>query len=255
MLFTRGAAAHPRVARGGGARSTAVARAFIGLAWLAIAGGCAWLAFATPALGQIMRLDVASPANPVVGIAVLAVAMVAPAGFAIVGMVRLADALTTTQAGSATRSPVSRMADRLPAGCHVIPRIRLPDGRRIPDVVVGPHGIAILEPLPPAEAARRSGERWEVRFDDGRWHPIECPLQRAARDAERLRSHLGAEELDVVVRVQAAVIGDPAAVRRTESCAVVALADVPAWLAALPAQRGLSDARLAGIRASLERLA
>jgi len=126
--------------------------------------------------------------------------------------------------------------------------VRLPDGSRIPDVVVGPHGVAFFERLPPLEAVRRSGERWDVRFSDGRWRPIENPLQRAARDAERLRRHLGAAERDFVVRVQAAVIGDPAAVARAEGCAVVPLEDVPAWIAALPAQRALSPERVAHVR-------
>ncbi len=137
----------------------------------------------------------------------------------------------------------------------MIARLRLPDGRRIPDVVVGPHGIAIFEALPPAAAARRTGERWEVRFADRTWRPIENPLQRAVRDAERLRGHLEAQERDFVVRVQAVVLGDPADVGRTEACSVVAPDDVPAWLAALPAQRGLTPDRLAHLHQVLADLA
>jgi hypothetical protein len=136
----------------------------------------------------------------------------------------------------------------------VIPRVRLPDGRRIPDVVVGPHGVAFFEPLPPPAAVRRTGDHWEVRFADRRWRPVENPLQRAARDGERLRRYLDAQERDFVVRVNAAVLGDQHDVRRTEGCAVVALDDVPAWLAALPAQRGLSADRLGHLREMLEAL-
>ena len=58
-----------------------------------------------------------------------------------------------------------------------------------------------------------------------------------------------------MVRVQAAVLGDPAVVGRIEGCAVVALDDVPAWLAALPAQRGLTPDRLAHLREVLAELA
>ncbi|MFH1475145.1 MAG: hypothetical protein ABIG85_04720, partial [Chloroflexota bacterium] len=150
--------------------------------------------------------------------------------------------------GRATRRatpPVARRAALLPLGCTVIPRVCLPDGRRIPDVVVGPHGIALFESLPPTSAARRNGDRWEVRFADRTWRPIENPLQRATRDAEGLRRYLGAQERDFVVRVQAAVLGDPRDIGRTEACSVVAPDDVPAWLAALPAQRGLTLDRLA----------
>jgi hypothetical protein len=62
-------------------------------------------------------------------------------------------------------------------------------------------------------------------------------------------------EHDFVVRVQAAVLGDPAEVSRTDGCAVVPLDDVPAWLAALPAQRGLTPDRLANLREALASLA
>jgi len=101
---------------------------------------------------------------------------------------------------------------------------------------------------------RRTGGRWEVRFTDRSWRPIEHPLQRAARDADRLRRHLEAGERDFVVRVQAAVLGDPHEVDRVEGCAVVPLGDVPAWLAALPAQRGLSPDRLDHLREVLASL-
>lgn len=255
MTSTRGAVPSARPGPARGTRSTAALRATVGVAWLGLAIGCAWLAFATPALGSIVRLDTASLASQALGITALAVAMVAPAAFAIMGLVRLAGAIAGIRHGSRTRSPVTRLARRLPPDCHVIPRIQLPDGRRIPDVVVGPHGVTAFELLPPAAASRQAGGHWEVRFDDGAWRSIESPLQRAARDADRLRGHLAAQELDFVVRVQAAVIGDPATVDRTESCAVVALDDVPAWLQGLPAQRGLSPDRLAAVREALERLA
>ena len=121
--------------------------------------------------------------------------------------------------------------------------------------MVGPHGVAFFEPLPPLAAVRRMGDRWEVRFSDRRWRPIENPLQRAARDSERLRRHLEAEERDFVVRVTAAVLSGEHAVGRIDGCAVVALDDVPAWIAALPAQRGLTPDRLAHLRGIVEALA
>jgi hypothetical protein len=44
-------------------------------------------------------------------------------------------------------------------------------------------------------------------------------------------------------------------VARAEGCAVVPLRDVPAWLAALPAQRALTPDRIAHLRQILEALA
>jgi hypothetical protein len=226
-----------------------------GLAWLAIAGASAWLVFATPLLARLVSLDTRGDGSPIVGAVVLAVALTAPACFTFLGITRLAGALGHARGARPTPTPVARLAALLPPGCTVIPAIRLPDGRRIPDVVVGPHGVVFFERLPPPAAARHTGNHWEVRFSDRSWRPIENPFRRAARDGERLRRHLEAEERDFVVRVQAAVIGDAAGDERGDGCAVVALEDVPAWLAALPLQRGLTPDRLAHVREVLEALA
>ena len=249
-------AAAPTRARPSGPRLSAVTGpALVGAAWLGMAGVVAWLVFATPLLAHILDLGGRGPMAPVISVAALAVALTAPAAFAIVGVARLGSVATGARAAGRSTTPVARRAARLPEGCTVIPRICLPDGRRIPDVVIGPHGVAIFESLPPAAASRRTGDRWEARFSDGTWRPIENPLQRAARDADRLRRHLDAQERDFVVRVQAAVLGDPAAIGRADGCSVVTPDDVPAWLAALPAQRGLSPDRLAYVRELLADLA
>ncbi|MFH0751215.1 MAG: hypothetical protein V2B17_05210 [Chloroflexota bacterium] len=233
----------------------AAAPAVIGAAWLGIAAAAAWLVFATPFLARLLDRGSSAPVAPVMGAVVLALALTAPAAFAVTGIARLGGAVGHARAARRATPPVTRRARLLPDGCTVISRVRLPDGRHIPDVVVGQHGVAFFESLPPAAATRRTGERWEARFADRTWRPIENPLQRAARDAERLRRHLEAQDRDFVVRVQAAVLGDSRAVSRTDGCSVVAPDDVPAWLAALPAQRGLSPDRLARLRELLVDLA
>jgi hypothetical protein len=235
-------------------RGAVANRVVAGLGWLAIAAAGAWLVFATPLLQRVVRLDTAAAATPIVGAVALAVALVAPAAFASLGVARLAGAVAQARRLAAARPPVSRIADRLPPGCIVVSTVRLPDGSRIPDVVVGPHGVVTFRRMPPLEAVRRVGERWEVRFSDGRWRQVDNPLWRAARDAERLRRHLEAAERDFVVRVQAAVLGDPALVARAEGCAVVRLEDVPAWVAALPAQRALTPERVAHVHEILAAL-
>lgn len=226
-----------------------------GVAWLSIAAGSAWLVFGTPLLARLVSLDGRDSAAPILGAVAWAAALTAPACFAILGLARLGGAVTRARHARPDLPPVARLAGRLPPGCSVIPRIHLPEGRTIPDVVVGPHGIAFFERLPPASASRRRGEHWEIRFSDGSWRHVESPLQRAARDADRLRGFLGAAERDFVVRVYPAVAGDAPDVPRIDGCAVVALADVPAWLAALPAQRGLTEDRLASLRDLLGSLA
>jgi hypothetical protein len=124
----------------------------------------------------------------------------------------------------------------------------------IPDVVLGPHGIAFFEQLPPPAATRQVGGRWEARFSDGRWRPIENPLERAARDADGLRRFLAEDDRDFVVKVHAVVTSIAPQVERTDTCAVVPLANVAGWIAALPVQRSLSAARLQHVRELLDRL-
>ena len=255
MQISPRALATSRARQPGSGFMAAAAPAVVGAAWLGIAGAAAWLVFATPFLARLLDLGSSGPVAPLMGAVALAVALTAPAAFAVVGIARLGGAVGHARAARRATPPVARRAELLPDGCTVIPRVRLPDGRRIPDVVVGPHGVAFFESLPPAAATRRTGERWEVRFADRTWRPIENPLQRASRDAERLRRHLEAQERDFLVRVQAAVLGDPRAIGRTDGCSVVAPDDVPAWLAALPAQRGLSPDRLARLREVLADLA
>ena len=255
MQIPTRAAGPPRVRPPGPRLLEATGPAVVGAAWLGIAGAVAWLVFATPLLARLLDLGAGGPMASVMGATALAAALTAPAAFAIVGIARLGGAAARARGARGETTPVARRADLLPEGCTVIPRICLPDGRRIPDLVVGPHGVAFFESLPPAAATRRTGDRWEVRFSDRTWRPIENPLQRAARDADRLRRHLEAQERDFVVRVQAAVLGDPGAVGRNDGCSVVATDDVPSWLAALPAQRGLTPDRIAHVRELLTDLA
>ncbi len=206
---------------------------------------------------MLARLVVAQSRSggPYVSALVWAVALTAPACFAVLGIARLISAVQHVHDARGAVAPVSRRAALLPPGCTVVPWVHLPDGHRIPDVVVGPHGVAFFEPLPPPAAVRRTGDLWEVRWSDHRWRPIENPFQRAARDADRLRRHLEAEERDFVVRVNVAVLGDQLTVGRGGACSVVTLDDVPAWLAALPAQRGLTPDRQAHLRQVLASLA
>jgi hypothetical protein len=255
MQVATRASAPTRTSRRGAGAAAAAGPTLAGVSWLAIAGAAAWLIFTTPILARVVVFQSGSAGGALVGAMVWAIALTAPACFAVLGIARLAAAAQHVRGTRRRTPPVTRRAALLPPGCSVIARIVLPDGRRIPDVVVGPHGVAFFEQLPPAAAARRTGERWEVRFSDRVWRPIENPLQRATRDAERLRRHLEAEERDFVVRVTAVVLGDEHDVARTEGCAVVALDDVPGWLVALPAQRGLTADRLAHLRAVLEALA
>src|SRR5512140_2409251 len=236
-------------------RSLALAGlALVGIGWLAIGLVTGWVVFFTPLLERAVSVTSRSPAAPLLGAAAWALALTAPTCFLVLGVVRVAGVATHLLGRTGPRRPVHAMARALPAGVESLPTIHLPDGRRIPDVVLGPHGIAFFEPLPPAAAARQIGGRWEVRFGDGRWRPIEHPLDRAARDADGLRRFLAEDDRDFVVKVHPVVTSSAPQVERTDTCAVVALADVPGWIAALSAQRSLSQARLEHVREVLKQI-
>jgi hypothetical protein len=226
-----------------------------GVGWLAVGFMTGWVVFFTPLFGRAAGLASRSSAAPFLGAATWAIALTAPMCFLVLGTARLAGAATHVLGRSGPRRPVNAMARLLPAGVESLPTIRLPEGRQIPDVVVGPHGIAFFELLPPPAATRQVGGRWEARFSDGRWRPIENPLDKAARDADSLRRFLAEDDRDFVVKVHPVVTSIAPQVDRTEACAVVPLADVPGWIAALPAQRSLSAARLQHVRDQLARLA
>lgn len=230
-------------------------RTIAGVGWLAAGLAAGWVVFATPILAGTVNLSSRSATAPLIGAAVWAVALTAPTVFVVLGVIRLAGAATHLGGRRGPVRPVHAMAARLPGGVETIPTIRLPDGHRVPDVVLGPHGIAFFEPLPPPAGTRHVGGRWEARFAGGTWRPIENPLDRAARTADSLRRFLAEGDRDFVVRVHAVVTSSEPQVERTDTCAVVALRDVPGWIAALPAQRGLSPDRLTQLREILEELA
>lgn len=120
--------------------------------------------------------------------------------------------------------------------------VEIGDGRPIPKLVIGRFGAAVIRDLPPAGSARQTGAYWEGWTDQG-WIRIESPLDRAARDAERVRRWFAGDDRDYVVRVYAAVIAPEANVVRTPSCAVITAFQLESWLRSLPAQRSLTEAR------------
>jgi hypothetical protein len=174
-------------------------------------------------------------------------ALVAPAVFLIVGMAKLVDTIELIDDRRQRPRPAARIAGDLSADHVVASRVRLPDGRIVPELVIGPFGVAVVEELPPPRASRHRDGRWEVRLANGAWTAIESPLDRAGRDAERVRGWLAHEDHDHVVKVYATVVAADASVARTPSCAVVSQADLGAWLASLPAQRSLYPERRARI--------
>ena len=210
-----------------------------------LAGGIVlgWLAFATPFV-RVLTPSVIRPSieEMVIGGVIWGLSLVAPPCFAIVGFIRLSQV-----AGTLIRRPdtgaIAKSASSLPDDFVVAPSVELPDGRRIRNVMIGPFGLAVIGEAPPAAVTRRHGSSWEVRRADGRWVPLEHPVERTSRDAERLRRWIGAEERDFLVKVYAAFVTTDPTVTRTPACAVIGPNEVAAWLSGLPPQRSLYDSR------------
>lgn len=205
--------------------------------------GLAWLAFATPLVRGLSPSVVRpAPDQIAIGALVWGISLVAPPCFAIVGALRLSRVAATVLRKPAV-SPVGRALASLGDEFLAAPSVVLPEGRNIRNLVLGPFGLAVLFEPPSPRVTRRHGSTWELRRADGRWVPLENPLERASRDAERVRRWIGSGERDFVVKVHAAVVSTDPTMSRTPTVAVITADEVPAWLASLPPQRSLNSTR------------
>ncbi len=221
----------------------AVARSAVVAALLvAAAASLAWLFLGTSFVGSLIPKGRPSDAQVLVDVLVWAAVLVVPASLLLIGVTRLVEAF---EAATALRPrPLSRaVRDALTDDALAATDLRLPGGRRVHELVLGGFGLVVVGEVPPPSISRNVGSRWEVRDERGRWIPVEGPLDRTARDAERVRGWLAADDRDFLVKVYAVVATEDPRVLRTTSCAVVKPVDLAAWLGALPPQRGLSAAR------------
>ena len=169
--------------------------------------------------------------------------LVAGGALLVAGTDRLAVVAGALRTAAVGWGPLARSLAALPAGCDVILGVVPHDGRSVGPVVVGTFGVAVLMELPKADRLRRIGDgSWEERTPEG-WIPSEHPVDRAARDAERVRHWLTHGDLDFVVRVHGALVTTDGTIPRSPVCAVIDPDQVGLWLAALPPQRSLTDAR------------
>jgi hypothetical protein len=218
------------------------------LGLLFVAGGL-FLGYATFGTEFLTRFTSARPSaeQMVAGALAWTFALIAPAVFLIVGLAKLAETFELVSLRRRPLKPASAVVKSLPEDYVVGTRVRLPDGRVVPELVVGPFGVAVIEELPPDAVSRHVGGRWEMRAASGKWVPVENPLERASRDAERVRRWLAEDERDHIVKTFAAVVARDATVPRSPTCAVVSRDELPGWLAALPVQRSLNEDRRARI--------
>ncbi|MEI7744360.1 MAG: hypothetical protein WCK58_11515 [Chloroflexota bacterium] len=223
----------------------AVVRSVVVAVLLLAAGlSLAWLCLGTPLVREFVPDGRPSFSQAAVGAIAWGFAIMLPAAFLVLGVAQLAIVIDRFDAGR-PRRVTGTLAAALGPDHFAAAGLSLPGGRRIGELVMGPFGIVVLGDVPPAKISRQVGSHWELKDDRGRWIPIEHPVERAARDAERLRGWLSTDDRDFLVRIYAAVATDDPRVQRSPTCAVVPTADLAAWLKALPFQRGLTDERRA----------
>ena len=202
----------------------------------------AYIAFATPVLQSVMPAGRLNAGQAATGVLVWTIALVAPAAFVLLGANRLVRILAATKRRIPRRSTTLRALDALSDDVIVATGIALPDGRSVSDLVIGPFGAAVVRELPPTAVTRVREGRWELRTRRG-WVTIENPLERASRDAERVRRWLSHDDADFIVKVYAAVVGPEPTVIRTSDCAVLTPHQLAPWIDGLAPQRSLTDGR------------
>ena len=221
----------------------AVARSIVIAVLLLLAGAAiGWLCLGTPIVSSFIPYGRPGPVEIAGGILVWGFAIVVPAAFLILGVARVVS-VVDAMSGSRPKRVTPHLSRALGPDHLAAMDLVLPGGRRVHEMVLGPFGIAVLGDVPPRSFTRHVGARWEIRDDRGRWIPIENPVQRASRDADRVRSWLAGNERDFLVRVYAAIVTDDPTMERSPDCAVVPTSEFGSWMEALPTQRGLTAQR------------
>ncbi len=253
-MAPRAAAAHDLVMEVIRARTTVrqpsrlsqIRGASIGIILLGLALALGYIALGTPYPERFLpqpRMPAALTVATALGWTLL---LVAPTLAALAGIAWLVNVIERTARSRPEPPAIGGLAKSLGPEYFGATGVRLPDGRGVAELVVGPHGIVVIEPLLPASLTRNQGGRWELHVGRGRWVPLENPLDRVVRTADRVRHWLGTDDRDFVVKVYAALlIGDGARspIERTAACAVITRQQLPAYLASLPIQRSFSTER------------
>jgi hypothetical protein len=220
------------------------------LVWGTLAGAClvaaglslAFLVIGTPLVTQLVPGGRSGSGQLSSAMIVWVLALAAGAALLVAGTNRLALAAASVRERRASRSVVTRVMGDLSDEIVIATGLVPPDGRPIPELVIGPFGVAIVHELEGRDRLRELGRGWEIRTRDG-WVPTEGPLDTVSREAERVRHWLANGDLDYVVRVYAALVTTDTAMPRSALCAVISEDQIPAWLAALPRQRSFSAGR------------
>ena len=205
----------------------------------------AYVTIETPLVTQLVPGGPIWPSPVGFPMAIWSFALIAGGALLVAGTNRLAITVACLRSFGTHVSAVARALHGSMLDLAVVRDVRPSDGRVIPELVIGPFGAVVIHELPrrdiirPASAPATS---WEIRTSDG-WWPTEHPLDRAARDADRVRRWFADSDLDFVVRVYAAVVAADGMLARSPGVAVITADQIQDWLAALPGQRSFTTRR------------
>lgn len=221
---------------------TLVGGTLLGVLLVAAGALVAYLAIATPLASRLLPDAAPGDRQVVLGLGIWSFAMIAGGSLLVAGTHRLVRIMATlripTKPGGPALRAVAQMSDDVTVANGFVPDA----GPAIPELLIGPFGVAVVHELQPLAQVRLGSAGWETRTSDG-WLPTDDPRDLTVRDAERVKRWLAAADLDFVVRVSAALIATDGSVRRTPACAVIAAEQIPAWIASLPPQRTLTAGR------------
>lgn len=216
----------------------------VGVLLIGLGLAVGYLEIATPFAQRFIPAARATPSVVLASVLGWSLLLVAPATAAVAGAAWLERSVGRGFRIRARRHPIAKLSRTLGSEYTAAAGVRLPDGRGISELIVGPHGVAVFETLPSADVLRHRDGRWELRVARNRWVPVrESPLERTVRTAESLRAWLGADDRDFLVKVHPAVIAPDDSVPRTAGCAVITRAQVAAYLQSLPVQRSFTPER------------
>jgi hypothetical protein len=237
--------ASPRAKAGQPSRFAFYTALLAGTICTAVGIALLYLVFGGAFMTRFMPAGRPSTYDLVVGALAWTFALTAPAGFGLIGLARLATAYERWRARRPRITPAVKLRRAIGDDHVVATSVRLPVGNRmVPELIVGPFGVAVIEELPPPGAVMSRGVRtWEVRVGNGYIRTIENPLDRAGHDADVVRAWLSPEDADHVVKVYAAVVGSDDRVERTASTAYIRPSQVAEWLASLPPQKSFDAGR------------
>ena len=195
---------------------------------------CGWLCLGTPIVSGFIPHGRPSPMQTAIGILVWGFAIIVPAAFLIMGVAQLASvARGVARLAAPHRSPRTSPGRSAPTTWP-----RPTSSSRADDASTswssGRSGSSVLGDVPPPPSSRHVGSRWEVRDEPRAVDPHRGPVERASRDAERVRGWLAADDRDFLVRVYAAIVTDDDGSSGPRPVRSWRPRTSPAWLEALP---------------------